>query len=116
MPDTIDPNCKLSSLESDFALLWVTLYPDIDLHNEHRFCQERKYRLDFAHLPSKTGIEIQGGIWGKGGHSTARGIMRDCEKAILAASHGWHILFLTEQQIRDPDSLAIVARVIQLKS
>ncbi|MEM8603539.1 MAG: hypothetical protein AAGF24_06860 [Cyanobacteria bacterium P01_H01_bin.121] len=113
-PDWIDPEFKPESeQEADFAALWVHLYPEIDLHAHHRFRGDRRFELDFAHIPSQTGIEIQGGIWNpQMGHSTGKGIHRDCDKAIAAAEVGWLILPLPTDKI-NVDELTRIARAIQ---
>lgn len=70
----------------------------------------RRYRFDFCWpaddpTPDYRGVlvEVQGGIWAKGksGHSSGRGIQRDCEKLNLATLHGWRVLHITAEMIRD---------------
>ena len=61
----------------------------------------RKLRWDFAWPAKHLLVEIQGGIWAKGGHTSGVGVNRDCEKANLATLAGWHILSLTPNQIRE---------------
>ena len=58
-----------SRLESQFESLWQEHGPiGLDLTPEHRFAPGRRLRFDYAHLPSKTAIEIEGLVWfGKGG-------------------------------------------------
>jgi hypothetical protein len=50
-----------SRLESRFELLWRALGGPV-LAKEFRFHPVRKWRADFAHLPSHTLIEIEGTI------------------------------------------------------
>lgn len=91
-----------SELETQFANLWVVLYPDIDLHSEHQFLKDRKFSLDFAHLDAQVAIEIQGGIYqANRGHNSISGIKRDCEKYSLAASNGWLVFLLTDDMISE---------------
>jgi very-short-patch-repair endonuclease len=59
---------------------------------EHVFSTKRKFRFDFAWPELKIGIEIEGAIWKKGGHSTGKGITRDIEKGNLATLEGWKLL------------------------
>jgi hypothetical protein len=92
----------MSHLEQQFADLWVSRYPDIDLHSEYRFSPPRRYRWDFCHLESKVAIEIQGGVWmGKSGHSGGTGLVKDYEKLCLAAASGWRVFLLAESMITD---------------
>lgn len=91
-----------SHLEQQFAELWLSLYPTIDLHSEYRFSPPRRYRWDFCHLESKVAIEIQGGVWmGKSGHSGGTGVLKDYEKLCLAAAKGWRVFLLAESMITD---------------
>ena len=89
-----------SALESKFLLLWrVAQGPPLE--REYRFHPTRKWRADFAHLPTCTLIEIEGGIFmRKGGrHNRGGGYAKDAEKYLEAAIHGWTVLRLTEKQL-----------------
>ena len=77
----------MSKLEDLFAQLWVEKYPNINLISQYKLIPNRQFLADFAYLESKVAIEIQGG-WIKGGHTTGRELLADCEKSVLAASLG----------------------------
>jgi hypothetical protein len=66
----------------------------------------RKYRFDFA-LKNLL-VEVQGGIWTVGGHSTGGGITRDAEKAILAQLEGWKVFHITKEHITSGKALTWV--------
>ena len=109
----IDPNWEPSSqAEIDFAQLWVTLYPDLDLYTEHQFSR-RKFRFDFCCPVSKVAIEINGGTWSNGGHSTGQGIQSDYEKLNLAGMQGWQVFQLTPEKSMDTETLRCIAKVIR---
>ena len=101
----------MSDLEREFADLWVALFPECDLHSEYRFHPTRKFRLDFAHIPSKVGVECQGAIWTLGAHSSGVGLRRDYEKMLLAAACGWQILPLSADAINE-ENLRLIKQVI----
>ena len=104
----------MSHLEQQFADLWVSIYPDIDLHSEYRFSPPRRYRWDFAHPASKVAIDIQGGVWmAKSGHSGGTGLVKDYEKLNLAASQGWRVFLLAGSMIT-PQWLETIATTINL--
>lgn len=84
--------------EQQFAILWADQFPEIDLHTEDKIIPNRKFRFDFTHRPSKTAIEIQG--YGPG-HNWQKGIIRDQEKIIEAAKHGWQVLQLSSENVED---------------
>lgn len=60
----------------------------------------RRFRFDFAWPIERLLVEVQGGTWGKGAHSTGQGIARDCEKRNMAVLLGWRCLDVTTDQIR----------------
>lgn len=113
----IDPNWKAASkLEEDFAMLWVTDYPELDLRTEYQF-SDRNFRFDFASLDSKVAIELQGGIWQSvSGHNSGTGITTDYEKFNLAQSLGWQVYLLTADSYHLPEMLQMIAQAILKRS
>lgn len=98
-----------SRLERKFMLFWRSLGGP-ELTPEFRFDPERRWRADFAHVESRTLIEIEGGIFlaGGGRHNRASGFAADTEKYLEAAFAGWRVLRLTDRQI----TAHIVERII----
>ena len=95
------PKTPSSRLEAKFALYWRGLGGP-ELEREFVFHPERKWRADFAHIESRTLVEIEGGIWIQGRHNRPQGFAADIEKYLEAALAGWHVLRLTEFQITAP--------------
>lgn len=89
---------KDSPLEDAFFNLW-TMLGGAPLMREYRFAPPRRWRADFAHLPSRTLIEIEGGIWRGGRHITPTGFIADCDKYNAATLLGWRVLRLTPKHI-----------------
>lgn len=98
-----------SRLERRFSLLWRSLNGPA-LESEFRFHPTRKWKADFAHLPSRTLIEIEGGIWIRGRHTTPRGFAADAEKYLEAALGGWRVVRLVDAQLK----VSTLGRVIEL--
>ena len=90
-----------SRLEAKFALSWRSLGGP-ELEREFRFHAERKWRADFAHVLSRTLIEVEGGLYIQGRHNRPQGFAADAEKYLEAALAGWRVLRLTEFQITAP--------------
>jgi very-short-patch-repair endonuclease len=89
-----------SKLESKFLFLWrVAQGPALE--REIQFHTSRRWRADFAHLPSRTLIEIEGGIFlpGGGRHSRGAGYAKDAEKYLEAVLAGWTVIRLTAKQL-----------------
>lgn len=113
----IDPLCKDefgSDAEARFAYLWVEMFPELDLHTQYRFAPPRKWPFDFAHLPTKTAIEIQGGTWvASSGHRTGKGVRSGYVKYNAAQALGWVVFQLTTEASEDGEKLKEIANVIR---
>jgi hypothetical protein len=103
---------RSSRLEARFALYWRALGGP-ELKREFMFHAERKWRADFAHVESRTLIEVEGGVFIKGGgrHNRAAGFIADVEKYLAAFLAGWNVVRLTEAQITAPNIERIIRRV-----
>ena len=103
MLGTLTPGARemaASRLESRFLLLWrVAQGPPLE--REVRFHTSRRWRADFAHMGSRTLIEIEGGILipGGGRHNRGGGYAKDAEKYLEAVLAGWTVIRLTAHQL-----------------
>ena len=95
----------------------------IEFKREFRPWEDRRYRFDFcipkaqwcgmsASLFNRFLIEVQGGIWQKGAHSSGIGITRDCEKFCLAAIDGYLVMPVTPDQIKSGKALQWIEQAI----
>jgi len=87
-----------SQLERRFELLWRALSGP-KLESEFRFHPSRRWRADYAHLESRTLIEIEGGVWSGGRHNRGQGFVADAEKYFEAALGGWRVVRLVSPQL-----------------
>ena len=114
----------MSALEDQFLSQWQVHCPQLILEREfsdiaaweadyqERYAKSKRskrYRLDFAHPDSRTGVEIQGGVYNRGRHVTGSGYERDCRKYNLAYTSGWTIFLLTSQMAKDAYWHALIA-------
>ena len=121
----------MSALEDQFLGLWQARFPKLILEREFsdieawekdyqerysRSKRSKRYRLDFAHPLSRTGVEIQGGVYNRGRHVTGSGYERDCKKYNLAYTSGWTIFLLTSTMAKDAAWLAVIAGHIVAQS
>lgn len=103
-----------SDLEITFANLWVAYYPEIDLHSEYPFAMPRRFRFDFAHLPSKVAVEIQGGIFNPNTrHINGAALLKEHEKLNLAALHGWRLFYVSTKTVNDRSLYEQIATAIR---
>ncbi len=72
---------------------------------EYKFLEDRKFRFDFAWEHMRVAVEIQGGVFIRGGHSTGVGITKDCEKSALANINGWTVFHFTSAQVRSGQAI-----------
>ena len=84
---------KLQHQISDFQL------PEPDL--EVTFCDDRKWRFDFAWPELMLAVEVEGGTWNGGRHTRPVGFENDCEKYNQAAIMGWTLIRVTTTMIND---------------
>lgn len=106
----------MSALEDQFLKLWEVKFPSLKLEREFSDIEaweadllvrkkkkprSRRYRLDFAHPETRTGIEIQGAVYTGGRHVRGAGYERDCCKYNHAYTDGWTIFLLTSGMAKD---------------
>ena len=67
---------------------------------QYRFDPTRKWAFDFAHLPTKVALEIDGGEFVQGAHNRGTRMAKDYEKRNHAIMQGWIIFQLTGQMVK----------------
>ena len=87
-----------------------------EIKPEHMFYPGRKWRIDFAIVDLKIGIEIDGGVWTNGRHTRGKGFVDDMEKYNAAATLGWVILRFTPQDLNKITTFETVKKVVELKN
>lgn len=89
-----EPEGHMSDLENTLyqQILWAKLP---EPKREFLAVKGRRFRWDFAWPDQGLLLEVQGGIWTKGGHTSGTGVTRDCAKASLAALAGFRCLYVT---------------------
>lgn len=71
----------------------------------------RKYRWDFC--VKDLAIEVQGGIWQKGGHSSGLGILRDARKTNAVVLAGYRPLIFTTDMVKSGEAIAVIRKALQ---
>lgn len=87
----------------------------LEARREYRFHPTRRWRIDFAWPDRMIGVEIEGGVWTGGRHTTGVGFTLDCEKYAEAACAGWTILRFTGSQVSNGQAIDWLSRVYTKK-
>ncbi len=83
---------------------------------EFRF-SERMFRLDFAWVPQRVGLECQGALFARvpGGHNRGAAIRKDHEKRNLLACMGWRILYCETESLCLTETAEMIRRALDWK-
>ena len=101
-----------SQLEAELALQIKALgLPEPT--REYLAIKGRKFRFDFAWLEQRLLVEVNGGTYTQGAHSTGRGIARDYEKANLAVLHGWRVLSFDGKAVKDGTAVEVIRQALE---
>ena len=79
---------------------------------EFKAIDSRRFRWDFAWVSYGLLLEVQGGVFVRGGHSTGAGITKDCEKLNLATLGGWRVMQVTSPHIKDGSAIKWISEAL----
>lgn len=102
-----------TELEIKFLSHWQ-LCNGPNLERDYTGWTDKKYEIDFYHPASRVGIEINGGIGKKSGHTSWTGIHRDYEKLMLATQAGIRLVYLGTKHLRDDEILIWISLLLRL--
>lgn len=98
---------------------------------EYKFDKLRKWRIDFAIIPLKIAIEIEGGVFVKssyidscgnkitrlgGRHNTGKGFIKDMEKYNSMAADNWILIRSTPDQLNSKKTTDFILKAIKNRS
>lgn len=98
----------------DFALRATHLPPFV---RQYRFAPPRQFKADFACETYRLLVEVQGGIWKRGGgaHSHPLDIEREIERQQHMVYHGWFMLPVTTDAVTDGSALSVIERALRAR-
>lgn len=82
---------------------------------EHRFHPERRWRFDLAWPALRVAVEVDGGAWVGGRHTSGAGFEADCEKLSVAAANGWRVLRVTPRHVNDGRALTWILAALEYR-
>jgi len=103
-----------SALEAELALQIRALGLPEPVR-EYQAITGRKFRFDFAWLENRLLVEVNGGTYTKGAHSTGQGIARDYEKANLATLDGWRVLMFDGKAVKSGEAVEVIRKALEDK-
>lgn len=68
---------------------------------EYKFCEDRRWRFDYAWVKYHVALEIEGGLWSGGRHNRPVGYQKDMEKYNRAGFDNWVVFRFTPEQFKD---------------
>lgn len=80
---------------------------------EYQFHPTRRWRWDWCWPDHKLALEVQGGIWAKGAHSSGVGIQRDIEKFSEGAALGWRLLLCEPKNLPTLGTADLIRRALR---
>lgn len=95
------------------TLLWQMKAAGVEpAQTEWRFHPRRRWRFDLAWPDRLLAVEVDGGTWNGGRHTTGSGIEADSEKFSEAAAFGWRVMRLTKWMVLSGTGLEMVERAL----
>lgn len=82
----------------------------LDVEQEYRFHPTRKWRFDYAIPAIKLAVEVEGGVWTGGRHTSSKGFLGDMEKYNEAALLGWCLIRVTPDQLLTSKTMELIKR------
>jgi very-short-patch-repair endonuclease len=104
----------MSKLE-DLLLFQIRAMGLPEPEREYRAIKGRMFRFDFAWTEPnhKLLVEVNGGTYTQGAHSTGQGIARDYEKANLAQLAGWRVLTFDCKAVKSGEAVEVIRQALE---
>lgn len=82
----------------------------LEVVKELKFHSSRRWRFDYAIPAIKMAIEVEGGVWTGGRHTSSRGFLEDMEKYNEAALMGWCLIRTTPNELLTKKMIDLIQR------
>jgi very-short-patch-repair endonuclease len=84
----------------------------VECVKEYRFHPVRKWRFDYAIPTHKIALEVEGGVWTGGRHTSSTGFLKDMEKYNTGTLLGWRIFRTTPSELHTRKTLDLIREAI----
>lgn len=79
---------------------------------EFKFHPVRKWRFDYAFPEHKIALEVEGGVWTGGRHTSSVGFLNDMEKYNTATLMGWRVFRTTPDDLYRKKTFDLIKNAI----
>lgn len=104
---------KPQTSKSDFFTILCRSDLKLECIKEHKFHPTRKWRFDYAIPQHRIAIEVEGGVWTGGRHTSPKGFLNDMEKYNTATMMGWRVLRTIPDELCTNATLNMIRETIQ---
>ena len=84
----------------------------IEFEREFKFHPKRKWRADFHLVEKMILVEVEGGIWSGGRHTTGKGYLGDMEKYNAATVMGYQVLRFSTEQVKSGLAIQQIEKMV----
>lgn len=80
----------------------------VECVKEFKFHPVRKWRFDYAIPEHKIALEVEGGVWSGGRHTSPKGFLGDIEKYNTATLMGWRVFRTTPEDLYKTATIKLI--------
>lgn len=99
--------------KTDFFTLLCRSDLKVECVKEYRFHPTRMWRFDYAIPAHKIAIEVEGGVWTGGRHTSSVGFLGDMEKYNTATVMGWRVLRTVPDELNTNATIRMIRDAIE---
>ena len=107
---------KAAGSKGEIALAGQLDARGIGYERELMLIPKRRFRFDFLLAQFALVIEVEGGTWSGGRHTTGAGFRSDCFKYNSALELGYRVLRYTTDMVTRGEAIAQVERIVAAES
>ena len=85
---------------------------NVACEKEFKFHPVRKWRFDYAIPEHKIALEVEGGVWTGGRHTSPKGFLGDIEKYNTATLMGWRVFRTTPDELYRKKTIDLIKTAI----
>ena len=84
----------------------------VECVKEYKFHPTRRWRFDYAIPEHKIALEVEGGVWTGGRHTSPKGFLGDIEKYNTATLMSWRVFRTTPDELYKLSTINLIKAAI----